>query len=83
MLPTNMVSPTMQFYCTYTNVADLLLPSGGGGQALEVGHTVEILVYLATNSRPLCLLHAANKYGLSHHAVLLYPTIMLLIYTIT
>jgi hypothetical protein len=46
--------------------------SGGGGQALEVGRTVEILVYLAAGSRPLGLLHAANKYGLSYHAVLLY-----------
>jgi hypothetical protein len=48
------------------------IPSGGGRQALEVGRTVEILVYLTASSRPLGLLHAANKYGLSHHAVLLY-----------
>jgi hypothetical protein len=72
MLLTNMVSPTMRFYCTYTNVSDLLLPSGGGRQALEVWRTVEILVYLAANSWPLGLLHAANIYGLSHYAVLLY-----------
>jgi hypothetical protein len=48
------------FYYTYTNVADLLLPSGGGGQALEVGRTVEILVYLAASSRPLGLLHGRH-----------------------
>jgi hypothetical protein len=72
MLPTYMVSPTMLFYCTYTNVADILLPSGGGGQALEVRCSVEILVYLSGISRPHGLLLAANKYGLSHHAVLLY-----------
>jgi hypothetical protein len=60
MLPTYMVSATMQFYCTYSNVADLLLPSGGGGQALEVWCTVEILVYLAASTRPLGLLHGCH-----------------------
>jgi hypothetical protein len=72
MLPTNMVSPSMLFYCTYSNIYDLLLPSRGGGQALEVGRTVEILVYLTASSRPLSLLHAANKYGLSLRAFMLY-----------
>jgi hypothetical protein len=74
MVPTNMVSPTMHFCCTYSNVADLLLYLVEvGGRLLRSGVlSVEILVYLAASSRPLGLLHAANKYGLSHNAVLLY-----------